>query len=60
MTAERYGPVSILALWEQLYEEPLYLVTNMGDVDGAVQLYKNAAYRDLLLLSSSAAAWSRY
>jgi Transposase DDE domain len=40
MTAEQYGPVSILALWEEAYHEPIYLVTNMDDLDVAVRLYK--------------------
>jgi Transposase DDE domain len=40
MTAEAYGPISILAVWEQRCEEPLYLVTNMSDLDAAVQMYK--------------------
>lgn len=40
MTAEEYGPVAILAIWEQQYKEPLYLVTNLSDLDRAVQLYK--------------------
>jgi len=40
MTAEEYGPVSILAIWELQFKEPLYLVTNMSDLDQAVQLYK--------------------
>ena len=40
MTAEQYGPVSLLALWEQPYQEPLYLVTNMSDLEDAVQHYK--------------------
>ncbi len=40
MTAEQYGPVSLLAIWEEGYKEPIYLVTNMGDLDMAVQLYK--------------------
>jgi DDE family transposase len=40
MTAEEYGPVAVLALWEQQYKEPLYLVTNLSDLDRAVQLYK--------------------
>jgi Transposase DDE domain len=41
MTAELYGPISILALWEEPYQEPLYLVTNLADLDAAVQLYKH-------------------
>lgn len=40
MTAEMYGPVTLLAIWEHPYKEPLYLVTNLSDLDGAVQLYK--------------------
>jgi len=40
ITAEQYGPVSLLAIWEQEYTEPIYLVTNMVDLDMAVQLYK--------------------
>jgi Transposase DDE domain len=44
MTEVQYGPVSILALWEQCYEEPIYLVTNMLDLDDAVQLYKKRAH----------------
>jgi hypothetical protein len=44
MTAEQYGPVSILALWEQAYQEPIYLVTTIVDLDLAVQLYKKRAH----------------
>jgi Transposase DDE domain len=44
MTAEQYGPVSILAIWESQYQEPIYLVTNMPDLDLAVQLYKKRAH----------------
>ena len=43
MTAEQYGPVSILALWEAAYEEPLYLVTNMPDLEAAMTLYRKRA-----------------
>ena len=32
MTAEEYGPVALLAIWEQQYKEPLYLVTNLSDL----------------------------
>jgi hypothetical protein len=44
MTAEEYGPVSILALWEEAYEEPLYLVTNMLNLEAAVALYRKRAH----------------
>lgn len=40
MTAEQYGPISILAIWQQQFKEPIYLVTNMSDLDEAVQMYK--------------------
>jgi hypothetical protein len=40
MTAAAYGPVSILAIGELPYQEPIYLVSNMSDLDQAVQLYK--------------------
>ena len=44
MTAEQYGPVSILAIWEQQYTQPIYLVTNMPDLDLALQMYKKRAH----------------
>jgi hypothetical protein len=40
MTAEQYGPISILAVWEEQYQEPIYLVTNMSDLDAALLHYK--------------------
>jgi Transposase DDE domain len=44
MTAAHYGPLSILALWEQPYSAPLYLVTTLADLDAAVQMYKKRAH----------------
>ncbi len=44
MTAEHYGPVSILAIWEAAYEEPIYLVTNMLDLDAALAAYRKRAH----------------
>ena len=40
ITAQAYGPVSVLAIWEATYDAPLYLVTNMLDLDGALALYR--------------------
>jgi hypothetical protein len=40
MTVQQYGPIALLAIWEESYKEPLYLVTNLSDLDKAVQLYK--------------------
>ncbi len=39
----QYGPISILALWEAAYEAPIYLVTNMVDLDAAFALYQQRA-----------------
>ena len=44
LTAEQYGPVSVLALWEEAYEEPLYLVTNMVDLKAALAVYRKRAH----------------
>jgi Transposase DDE domain len=44
LTAEQYGPVSVLAVWEAAYEEPLYLVTNMPDLAAALALYRKRAH----------------
>lgn len=43
MTAEHYGPISLLALWEEKYEQAIYLVTNMHDLDEAMRRYKKRA-----------------
>lgn len=44
MTAAQYGPVSILAIWEAAYEAPIFLVTNMLDLDAALALYRKRAH----------------
>jgi hypothetical protein len=44
LTAAQYGPVSILAIWEAAYAEPIYLVTNMVDLDAALALYRKRAH----------------
>jgi len=44
LTAEPYGPVSVLAIWEAAYEAPIYLVTNMADLAAAVGLYRKRAH----------------
>ncbi len=44
MTAEQYGPVSILAIWEAAYAAPLYLVTNMLDLAAALGTYRKRAH----------------
>ena len=44
MTAEQYGPVSILAFCEAAYEEPIYLVTYMLDLEAALAAYRKRAH----------------
>jgi Transposase DDE domain len=44
LTAAQYGPVSLLAIWEAAYEAPLYLVTNMADLQAALALYRKRAH----------------
>src|SRR3712207_759044 len=44
MTAEQYGPVSILAIWEATYDAPIYLVTNMVDLEAALAAYRKRAH----------------
>lgn len=44
MTAERYGPISLLAVWEPPSEHPLYLVTNLSDLDAAIAHYRKRAH----------------
>ena len=44
ITAEEYGPVSLLAIWEATYDAPLYLVTNMLALDAALALYRKRAH----------------
>ena len=44
ITAEEYGPVSVLAIWEEAYAEPLYLVTNMADLEAALAAYRKRAH----------------
>ncbi len=44
MTSAAYGPVSLLAVWEAAYAAPIYLVTNMTDLEYALQLYRKRAH----------------
>jgi len=38
-TAQEYGPVLALAVWDARYEQPLYLVTNLSEADNAAEYY---------------------
>lgn len=44
ITAELYGPISLVALWEQPYEQAIYLITNISDLNEALRLYKKRAH----------------
>jgi hypothetical protein len=44
MTAARYGPISLVAVWEPPGPHPLYLVTNLSDLDAAVAHYRKRAH----------------
>ena len=44
VTAQEYGPVSVLAIWEATYDDPMYLVTNMTDLTAALALYRKRAH----------------
>lgn len=43
MTTAAFGPVSVLAVWETGYAEPIYLVTNHADLDRAMAIYRRRA-----------------
>ena len=38
VTAQAYGPIRLICCWAQGCQDPLYLVTNMGDADEACRL----------------------
>ncbi|MFN8481107.1 MAG: transposase [Kouleothrix sp.] len=40
MTAERYGPVSVIAVWDAAYAQPLYLITSLADAVVAIERYR--------------------
>ena len=44
MTAAHYGPISLLAVWEPPSAHPLYLVTNLSDLDAALAHYRKRAH----------------
>ena len=39
-TAQEYGPELALAVWEARYENPLQLVSNLSEAEGAVEYYR--------------------
>jgi hypothetical protein len=44
MTAAQYGPISLLAVWEPACPHPIYLVTNLSELDAAVAHYRKRAH----------------
>lgn len=40
MTAARYGPISVIAVWDATYAEPLYLITSLADATVAIERYR--------------------
>jgi hypothetical protein len=40
MTAERYGPVLLLGIWDAAHEAPIYLVTSVSDPEAAAEWYR--------------------
>ena len=43
LTRAEYGPVQVMAIWEEAYERGLYLVTTMEDMKEALALYRKRA-----------------
>jgi hypothetical protein len=44
ITAQLYGPVKVLFVWEEGYEEPIYLLTNIEDSELALAYYRKRAH----------------
>lgn len=40
MTAERYGPVLVLGIWDTNQDTPIYLVTSLSDPEAAADWYR--------------------
>jgi hypothetical protein len=40
VTNDNYGPVTVIGVWEADQDEPLYLVSNLQDVDAAIERYR--------------------
>jgi hypothetical protein len=39
-TEAAYGPVQVIGWWDKVYDQPLYLVTNLTDRDAACRCYR--------------------
>lgn len=40
MTAERYGPILLLGIWDMQQDAPIYLVTSLADPEAAADWYR--------------------
>ena len=40
MTAAEFGPVHLLAVWDEAYTDPIFLVTNMAEPEAALAHYR--------------------
>lgn len=43
-THAAYGPVMVIAWWDARYDEPIYLVSNLGSVQAACDWYRKRAH----------------
>lgn len=44
ITAERFGPLHVLLIWDQACKDPIYLLTNISDPQLAAALYHKRAH----------------
>jgi hypothetical protein len=44
MTAARFGPIRLIAVWEARCPQPQYVITNLDDLDAAVAAYRKRAH----------------
>lgn len=47
-TAQEYGPVHAVAWWDEAYEKPIYLITNLADPQHACPYYQRRALIETL------------
>ena len=47
-TGKEFGPVTAMAWWEKVYKEPIYLLTNLEDIDRACEEYSKRSLIETL------------
>jgi len=40
MTGARYGPILLIGVWEEVHDEPIYLITSLTDAQCAIESYR--------------------